>query len=547
MHVPIKLVSHDLKYRRRQCPKHIRTLLTKKAAVWRVFRTTRSAELRDKYNRIANDCKLAILNFDMMRERKILDANNLGAFYRYVNGKLCNKSGIAPLYNDDNILLTSDSDKANLLNSYFQSVFTADDGLLPPFPSRVPPGSPGLSDVDITPAIVLKILRKLKTNSAAGPDGLPSILFSKCAVSFVTPLSILFRSLIDLKSLPMEWKHAIITPVFKKGSPSDKSNYRPIALTCSCCKILESIIVDNVLQYLTDHNLITKHQHGFIKNHSTVSNLLESINDWNLSLSRRNSVDIVYIDFKRAFDSISHRKLIHKLAGYGIQGNLLLWITAFLDSRSQSVRVGSALSPPSLVISGVPQGSCIGCALFILFINDVTDCITPSTFIKLFADDLKLYSEVSCSAHSSNIQHNLDLIFIWSNTWQLPISTPKCNTLHLGSSPANSYSISNQYLCNVSPVKDLGILVDSRLKFVDHIQDIVSRASKRANLVFRCFLSRNTTNLTKAFVTYVRPLLEYASPVWSPSYLYLINHIESVHNLSLNVCHSVNLSRMVNA
>ena len=196
-----------------------------------------------------------------------------------------------------------------------------------------------------------------------------------------------------------------------------------------------------------------------------------------LSSSRRSSVDIVYIDFKRAFDSISHRKLIHKLAGYGIHGNLLLWITVFLDSRSQSVRVGSALSLPSLVISGVPQGSCIGCALFILFINDVTDCITPSTFAKLFADDLKLYSEVSCPVYSNNIQHNLDLIFIWSNTWQLPISTPKCNTLHVGTSPANSYTISNHYLCNVSPVKDLVILVDSRLKFVDHIQDIVCRAS----------------------------------------------------------------------
>ena len=163
--------------------------------------------------------------------------------------------------------------------------------------------------------------------------------------------------------------------------------------------------------------------------------------------------------------------------------------------------------------------------------NDVTDYITLSTFVKLFADNLKLsYSEFSCPVHSNNIQHNLDMIFFftWSYTWQLPISTPKCNTFHLGSSPANSYTISNHYLCNVSPVKDFGILVDSGLKFVDHIQDIVSRASKRANLVFRCFLSRNTTNLSKAFVTYVRPLLEYASPVWSPSYLYLINHIESV-------------------
>ena len=183
-------------------------------------------------------------------------------------------------------------------------MFTVDDGNLPPFPSRLSPESSGISDVTITSSGVLKKLLILKTNSAAGADGIPSIFYSKCSSFLAAPLAVLFRSLVDLKSLPDEWKHAIITPIFKKGSPSDKSNYRPIALTCCCCKILESIIVDNLLQFLADHNLITRHQHGFLRCHFTVSNLLESVNDWSLSLSRRSSVDIVYIDFMKAFDSI---------------------------------------------------------------------------------------------------------------------------------------------------------------------------------------------------------------------------------------------------
>ena len=133
-----------------------------------------------------------------------------------------------------------------------------------------------------------------------------------------------------LHFFPARWVEACYNyTCFQERFPSDKSNYRPIALTCCCCKILESIVVDNLLQFLADHNLITRHQHGFLRCHSTVSNLLESVNDWSLSLSRRSSVDIVYIDFMKAFDSISHPKLIHKLSSYGIHGNLLFWIIAF--------------------------------------------------------------------------------------------------------------------------------------------------------------------------------------------------------------------------
>ena len=202
-----------------------------------------------------------------------------------------------------------------------------------------------------------------------------------------------YRSIIDLHTLPAEWKNAIITPIFKKGCSSDPANYRPIALTCTCCKILECIVANEIICFLNSHKLITKQQHGFLQKHSTVTNLLESVNDWTFSISNRKSVVIAYIDFKRAFDSVSHSKLIHKLASYGIHGNLLFWISSFLSNRMQYVRVGSSLSKLSRVTSGVPQGSVIGPLLFNLFINDITDNLDPSTSSKIFADDIKLYTE----------------------------------------------------------------------------------------------------------------------------------------------------------
>ena len=190
--------------------------------------------------------------------------------------------------------------------------------------------------------------------------------------------------------MPSEWKHSIITPKFKKGDPSVVSNYRPIALTCVCSKIFESILSNELLFYLTKHDLITKHQHAFLKKHSTITNLLESLYDWTISFSNKKSVTVAYIDFCRAFDTISHPKIIQKLSAYGIKGTLLSWINDFLSNRTQTVKIGSQSSHSVSVTSGVPQGSVLGPILFLLFINDITDFTSPEVVISLFADDLKM-------------------------------------------------------------------------------------------------------------------------------------------------------------
>ena len=275
------------------------------------------------------------------------------------------------------------------------------------------------------------MLRKLKSNSAAGPDRLPPIFFKQTAHELAFPLSVIFRTFIDLHALPAEWRHANITPIFKKGSRSDPANYRPIALTCCCCKILESIIAAKLIQYLHVHKLINKQQHGFLKHHSTCTNLIESLNDWTLSISDHDAIVVGYVDFARAFDFVSHPKLIIKLQSYGINGNLLFWIQAFLSNQTQAVRVGSSLSSSRHVISGIAQGSVLGPLLFNLFINDVTDQFTNVT-AKLFADDVKIYTRLSSPAAAINFQHHLNLIQSWATTWQIGISYAKCNILQIG-------------------------------------------------------------------------------------------------------------------
>ena len=169
-----------------------------------------------------------------------------------------------------------------------------------------------------------------------------------------------------------------------------------------------------------------------------------------------------------------HRKLLTKLSAYGICGKLLLWISAFLYSRLQCVVVENTRSQWCSVISGVPQGSVLGPVLFVIYINDIADCIGSETSINLFADDAKLYSSVENAIDSTVLQSVLDKIFAWADYWQLSINTSKSHVLHLGSGNAlNDYCIKGKTLeCSVS-IRDLGVVTDRKLSYDIHIDNII--------------------------------------------------------------------------
>jgi hypothetical protein len=178
----------------------------------------------------------------------------------------------------------------------------------------------------------------------------------------------------------------------------------------------------------------------------------------------------------------------------------------------------------------VVQGSVIGPMLFVLFINDVTRLFDNSKCTcKLYADDVKLYCVLDTDADTLHLQSKLDEICSWSSTWQLGISYGKCNAMFIGNPIRNvNLFLGNNLLPVVGNVKDLGVIVDSQLSFASHIDQIVARAFIRANLIHKCFVSRDTAMLTRAFIVYVRPLVEYASCVWSPHQVGRIAQVEAV-------------------
>jgi len=460
---------------------------------------------------------------------KLVDADNVGSFYRYVNKKLSCCSGVGCLQRPDGSLTSDSKEKAELLNNFFASVFTVDDGLCPKLSRRISPDGVGLTSISFTESRVAAKLRKLKLTTASGPDGIQAVLLKNARESLSLPLADLYDFLFNLQCVPNAWKLARVTPIFKKGKPSDVSNYRPISLTSLCCKVMESIIKDDLLYFLLSKGLISRHQHGFLSRRSTGTQLLDCLNDWTLNIERKESLDVIYIDFAKAFDSVVHNKLISKLESYGIGGSLLLWIYNFLFDRLQFVQIDGFSSSTVHVISGVPQGSVLGPILFIIYVNDVCDLIVGNSSCKLYADDIKLYSTVDFNGISCDLISTLDNICHWSHIWQLNVNVKKCNVLRIGNSCVfYDYFMSGIPVPRVEQVVDLGITINTDLKFSTYIDSCVSKAYSRSFLMFKSFTSRNPFLLTKAFSTYIRPLLEYNSYLWSPVDFGNITKIENI-------------------
>lgn len=528
--VPLRCRKVNSGYVAAHYPARIRKLLRKKLQSWRIYCRFRTVESRLHYCRVASECRSAIYFYHSQREANIIDSGNVNKFFNYANRKFKCKSSVGPLRQPDGTITVDPRRKADLLQHVFSSKYVNDNGTLPSIAPRVT--SDKLNSVYFSSYSVKKAIKKLKAKSCGGPDNVPPHFIKQCVDQLCVPLAFVFNSCLDQGYLPPVWLSANVTPVFKKGDPTDPQNYRPIALTCTICKVMESVIKQHLLTYLLNRHLITRHQHGFLNNHSTATNLLECTHDWVVALGCSNQVDVVYIDFSRAFDSIVFAKLLLKLQSYGVDGKLLQWIGAFLSPRVQRVVVEGRCSFVANVRSGVPQGSVLGPVLFLVYINDVTDICSGGVQLKLFADDLKLYTAIDSIQCANNLQSTIDRLSVWSTDWQLNINISKCNSLTLHrprkTPTLNVYSIAGSPIPSSTSVSDLGVQFSSDLSYHSEISNIVSKASRRVGVFFRGFCSNNLTLARKVWLTYIRPLLEYNSCIWNPSHIYLIDQLERV-------------------
>ncbi|BHF84681.1 hypothetical protein SprV_0902783200 [Sparganum proliferum] len=380
--------------------------------------------------------------------------NNALLPIRMMPSRLKIKDSVAVLKDDNGVQITENSEKTEMLGQYFASVFTRETEFRSHSASNaVETAGPVLDSILFPTAVVERELKNLKEAKCSGPDNIPAKFLKELANELSKPLAHIFRSSFELGRLPSEWKTANIFPIYKGGARTNANNYRPVSLTCICCKIMEAIVKKATMKFLEQGHLLSDLQHGFRQNRSCLSSLLLSTEQWTRALDEDGRVDVIYTDFKKAFDSVPHKRLIYKLSEIGIRGRLLTWITEFLTGRSQTVCIEASTSTPTPVLSGVPQGSVLGPLLFLVYINDCVDDLGWSAI--LFADDVKLWRPIRSDADRYALQDSLNRLNSWSARWLLNFNVDKCVVLRLRTRRTSKEDDSFQYVLDGQPLSNV--------------------------------------------------------------------------------------------
>ncbi len=260
------------------------------------------------------------------------------------------------------------------------------------------------------------------------------------------------------------------------------------------------------------NKLLSSNQHGFLPRRSSSTQLLQAISNWRQAQINKQSVNIVYTDLAKAFDKVSHSKLLEVIYSYGICGDTYNWLKSYLTDRLQCVELKNIRSSPLSITSGVPQGSVVGPLLFLIYIDDLSKESSPNSTVCLFADDAKIYSS---DAH--DLQDSLYSISNFFKTRQLQLAPEKCELLTVGKcKSATSFELEGISINQADSVKDLGVWINHDLKWETHVNKISKKAYQRANHILKSFRSTNVWTYLKAYKAYVRPILEYATTIWSP-------------------------------
>lgn len=436
----------------------------------------------------------------------------------------------------DNALLVDKTDIAEHFNAYFYGLFST---VHEPMPQIVSNCRINADIVSISG--VISMMLNLKTKSSPGPDGIPNVFLSRYAEALSPFLVAIFNTSLSSGVLPFDWKVGRIVPVFKKGDVMVPGNYRPISLTSSCCKILEHIIANYISKFLNDNGLLSCFQHGFRKGFSTVTQLTSIVHSFAGVLDKTGQVDVIFLDFRKAFDLVPHSQLMLKLQAIGLPAFITNWISSYLSDRTQYVSIDDKCSKSLPVTSGVPQGSVLGPLLFLIYINDIVDVITSPVQIRLFADDCILFNEITC--HEDQIQLNSNLLSIqaWCTKWNMKLNAEKSVFMKITkkkNSLSFSYELPERPLCEVSCYKYLGVTITNNLSWNQHVSNVCASSFRKLCLLRHKLKLAPPSVKLLAYTSIIRPKLEYACSVWDPHKQKNIQALEMIQRKAVRFIYS---------
>ena len=442
-------------------------------------------------------------------------------FFAYANNRRCASQYIGPLIKNGE-MVTDCADMADALQD--QYIDACSRPLIPDVANAIgewagPDREDTIDQVVLNRSNLREAMAKLSERSSAGPDGVPSILLKRCSEALLSPLHSLWTLSVETGNVPTKFKEGIVTPLFKGGDRGDCKNYRPIVLTSHICKVFERVIADQLVEYLEKGGFLSRNQHGFRKGRSCSSQLLQHQHTILRSLESGSEVDVIYLDFSKAFDKVDLGVLLLKLRALGVKNDLLAWLHSFLVDRRQKVVIVGCSSRWGEVVCGVPQGTVLGPILFLAHITDID--VGATSTISSFADDTRVMRDIRGSDDAALLQLDLDKIYRWASSNNMSFNDDKFRALHynVGGSTLHQRSYcapGGKVIEVVEDVKDLGVVMSCDGKFTRHIETSVRKARKMMGWVLRTFATRDPDPMLILYKAIVLPHLEYCCQVWNP-------------------------------
>ncbi|CAH8478195.1 unnamed protein product [Dicrocoelium dendriticum] len=510
--------------------KEYNRLSRQRRRLWNVFLLSGSADDYEAYKRQRNLCNSTKTRKRRQFEEQLACSAKTAPkrIFAYVKRRLKSAGNVPVLVGSNGQPLSSNTERASALAAHFASVFATNQTSAPSSAVAAPTE---LTDLICNVAEVHGLVSCLDSTKPAGPDGLHPLILKSLSAVISPAVTDLFNRSLSIGCVPCDWKCAVVKPIPKGGDTRKVENYRPICLTAVLSKVLEKIVKKRLLQLLEINSLLTPAQHGFVRGRSCITNLLLTWHEWLQAVNQRKSVDVVYVDFSKAFDRVNHEILLQKLRECGVGGSLHQWIRDFLVGRKWRVQVDSHLTDWYPSTSGVPQGTVLGPILFLIHINDVPNLLRSPC--ALFADDLKLWRVIHTSDDFDILQQDLDRLSMWSAEVSLPINSAKSLLLCLGKGGAGrSYTLDGQVLHPAHCVRDLGVIQRYDMKSLDNTDNTYRTALRSLWALKRSFCTWSKEIATRLFTSIVRPVLEYGSPAYCPLTKGEIHKLERVQHIA---------------
>ena len=432
-----------------------------------------------------------------------------------------NKNASIPPLSDAGEVIDDPVAKANLFNRFFTDKSQVNR------PNDNPPNlekfetNDSFENINTSHFEIGPIIKSLKSTNFS-PCGLPGtfikLLYSTTASSDITKLiSDLLNRIFSSGCYPHIWKLSHISPIHKKGSKADKSNYRPIAILPTLSKITESVIHSRLLRHLLSNNLISKQQAAYLPSDSTAQQLLSMIHSIKTTMASNNIAQGVFLDVSSAFDAVWHNGLLAKLEQINISGPAYQLFASYLNERKAVTVIDGHKSEELPLMAGVPQGSKLGPLLFIIFLNDIVSNLESTPY--LYADDTTLIANASSTYETTNIlNRDLAKIYNWALTWKVTFNPSKTKDIIFSKSllPSHPTILGLQFIERVHLHKHLGLYINSSLTWDKQIESIVQKVNLKLSIMWQVNgLSRQCLDVL--YKLHIRSSIDYAITVFGPS------------------------------